>query len=501
MSTLADKPIPVLYGQWAPDRAMSGERIVYDAKNVLPGPDGFMPLRAIVTNTGALTERCRGAATFRKRTTVRTLIAGDRQKLYKFNAASMNFDDISDAVYTTQAGVGFWDFCQFGDLAIMTNLADPVKKYNIVTAPATVSSLGGTPPQAMFCKTIGPHVMLAHLENKENYVHWSAVDNAEGWTAGTNLSDEQEIKEGGRIMNLMGGIGDVGYAFQERSVKSLTKTPGSPLIFQIEIADPDRGCAAFRGGKQTGNTFFYLAHDGFMRFVGGESTPIAFERVENWFYDNAMGSQLSRVVCGIDPRKKIVMWSFVSTANAAADVDAGFGDRVLIHNWAIDRWAWAELDISAFVDLVDTPYTLDTINSFGNLDVITPSFDSAFWNGDNIATQLGVFSTDFKLGAFAGAPLEAIIELKNIHIFAPKRQFFRSAWPISDASELQIAVAPVEDYSAAHSFGTYMEKESTGEIPIDSSARAHSLRQKILAGDTWTHTKGVMVDADPDGWA
>lgn len=486
------------FNQWMPDQAFWSEDVVSDAKNVLPDVDGFRPLKSYVATSGALVERCRGAATFRKRDNVRTLIAGDRESLYKYNQGSTNFDDISDATYTTEGGTGFWDFCQFGDLAIMTNLADPVKKYDIVAAPATVSNLGGAPPQARFCKVVGPHVVLAHLDGEEDSVHWSSVNSAEGWTIGTNLSDKQQLREGGRIMGLLGDIGDVGYLFQERSIKSMMKVPGSPLIFQIEIADPDRGSAAFRGMRQIGSAAFYLAHDGFMLFQNGQSTPIATERVERWFYDNALNAQISRVVCGIDPRQKLVMWSFISTEYGQSDIDAGFGDKILLYNWVLKRWARADLEVSAFVDVVNTPYTLDTIDSFGDLDSLPFSLDSPFWNGDNIATQLGVFGTDFKLGNLTGANMEALIEMKNVHLFPPGRQYVRGAWPVCDSPDVQIAIAGIEDLDTAPSYGSYVGKETTGYIPLDSSSRLHSLRMKIPSS-TWSHAEGMFLDCDMDG--
>lgn len=462
-----------------------------DAKNVIPGPLGFSPIKSYsAASTAFDTARIRGAKTFRHSNATLATIAGSKTLLKKYVAA--DWTDISDATYTTDDEFGFWSMCQYGTLAIMTNLNDPVKKYDIATAPATVSSLGGSPPQAMHCMTVKDTLVLANLDGFPGRVQWSDLFDAEDWSTG--ISDYQDLPDGGRIMSVVGG--EVGYLFQERMIRAMQFVPGASIAYQIDPVDEDRGSAAYRGIVPVGRGGYYLAHDGFFFFNRGVSTPIGTDKIDNWFMDTASQALVTRTIAGLDPKKKLIFWAFISNENVDASVATAFCDKLLIYHWPSKRFAWAAIRVSAFVDIAQPGLTLDEL---GDIDSLPLSMDSITYNADSISSTLGLFGDDFKLGYLSGSNMEAVFEIERLELFPPMRQYVSGFWPITDATDVQIKVSPKESINHVESYGDYVSQEDSGFIPADSSARMHDVRMKIPAGEEWTHARGLFVDAVEDG--
>lgn len=472
---------------------MWGENALYNAKNVIPSRLGFRPLRGYSALSAAMgSARARGAKSFRRDNSTLTTIAGNKTGLFKF-APDKTWTDISDAAYSLDDDQ-FWSMTQFGTLAIMTSLAHNPKKYDIVTAPATVSDLGGSPPKARHVITVNDNVCFGGLDGFPARIQWSDANNAENYSSGD--ADYQDFPEGGRVMSGMGG--KIGYWFQERMIRAMNYAPGSAEIYQIQPVDESRGSATYRGLISVGNTGFYLAHDGFFRFFNGQSSPIGADKVDDWFYSNALAQYVSRTVAGIDPKKKLVFWAFISTENASATAEVAMCDKILIHHWPTGRWAWAQISVSTFLDLVYPPGT--TLDDIADIDAMTDtSLDALDLNADSISSAMAIFSDDYKMGFLSGSNLEALFEYERLQFFAPSRQYFVGLSPVVDGASLQASVAGRESYEQSASFGDYQTQESNGFIPIDSSAKMHDLRLKIPAGTNWTHSRGIFADVQPDG--
>lgn len=481
------------FDEWTPDQVIWNNKALINAKNVVPSTVGYLPLKSYVALSSAFdTARVRGSKTFRSSDSTLTTIAGSKTKLKKYNAATLGWTDISDAAYATNPEFGFWSFCQYGTLAVMTNLANPIKKYDISTAPATVSSLLGTPPQAMHVMTVKDNLVAANLSGLPARCQWADTFQPEAWSSG--VADYQDFPDGGRIMSVMGG--EVGYLFQERSIRAMQFTPGAPTVFQFDPVDQDRGSAAYQGLLAVGSQGFYLAHDGFFKFNAGQSIPVGSQKIDDWFRSNALSAYIARTVAGIDPKKKLIFWAFISTENTDATADVAFCDKLLILHWPTGRFAWAAIRVSSFVDIAQLGITLDTM---GNIDTLPLPMDSLAYNSDSISSQLGIFTDDFTLGFLSGLNMQATFEFERLEFFPPMRQYVRGFWPIIDGPGIQVAVAPRETIASAESFGSFQTQGSGGFIPADSSARMHDVKVNVPASTVWTHARGMFVDVIPDG--
>lgn len=487
------------FGPWLPDRAHHNQKMMGVAFNVLPTIDGYRPMKDFTEHTNALGSRCRGAGVFRRDDGSLTTIAGDVDTLYKLTGTT--WGDISDATYTSNPDNGVWKFTQFGELAIMTNYADVIKKYDIATAPATVSSLGGSPPKARHIATVRDQVWIGDLANLPNGVAWSGIGDAEEWTPGTNSSDQQELFEGGRVMNLVGG--DVAYIFQERMIRRGVFTPGAPTVYDIQPIDFDRGCLAIRGMVKIGSNIFFYAHDGFFVFSGGQTRPIATEKVLRWFYENADTSFTSRLVAGADPRSQLVFFSFISKDNTGEITSNLISDKCLVYHWPTDRWACVEIDVEAFADYVTVSTGLDSLDSISSsIDALAISLDSLVWNADNISSLLALFSRDHKMGFLEGSNKEALFEIYNVQMFSPRRQLIRGVTPYVDSDgSVYVKYRPkekIQDKSAMWLPETATE-DATGHSKDESSARMHDIGIRIPAGEDWNHAQGMFIHAHAEG--
>ena len=97
-----------------------------------------------------------------------------------------------------------WKFALYGTLLIATNVVDGPQKFDLTTS-ANFEVLGGSPPAARYIDIVREFVFLGAIANNEKRVQWSAIGDAEGWTAGTNESDYQDFPNGGPVRGIIGG--------------------------------------------------------------------------------------------------------------------------------------------------------------------------------------------------------------------------------------------------------------------------------------------------------
>jgi hypothetical protein len=467
------------------------------AKNILPDLKGYLPIKSLEPISSAFDSRVRGAHSFRSNDGTTDTLAGTLADLYRYDNAANTWTSIKDTTYGGNAGSTFWSMAQFGDNAIMTNGFDPVKTWDTGTTPATVSTLGGSPPKAKIVFTVKDHLVLANLENNNSSVHWSAVNDSTGWTTGTDLSDSQTFPDGGPVMTCFGG--EYGTVFQQTMIRRMVYAPGSPEIFQISVLDANRGSIAYRGAVQLGPIIFYLSNDGFYMLQGNDSIPIGYGKVNSWFFDNVSTGYTSRTVAGIDLKRHHVWWSFISNDNSSPDVDAGACDKALIYNWVTREWTYADIDISAYLDVVVDVLTLEDLDSAGDIDSLTVSLDSGAWNSEGISSDMSAFNGSFKFGYFTGPNMEATLQYDNVQLYAPERQLIRHIVPYIDSADTKSRLRSRESIYAAGTWGSFSSVEANGECPHHTSARMHDFEIVVPSASDWTHAIDFFVDSIPDG--
>ena len=484
------------FGKWQPDATFYNQQALVTASGVLPSADGYRPYPSLSPFTDALPARVRGAIMVRGGDGTLAVFAGTAATLQKYNKSSTGWDDISDTTYSNDPD-SYWSMAQFGTKVLMTNGIDSLREYDFTTSPSTASIVSGSPPVATGIIVVKDHVVLLGLDGEENALQWSAINDYTGWTIGTNLCDKQVFPDGGRIIGGVGG--EYGVIFQERKIRLMRQAPGSPEIFQFEDLETSRGCAAPRSIVPVGGSVFFLANDGFYVVTGNAARAISDEVVWRWFQDNAYSSMISRVVGGVSYQRKLVKWAFISNDASSSDIENYVSDRILIYHWPTGRWSYSNERATSFVDANIGHITLEELDSYGTLDSLPYSLDSAAYNTDELQSILWAFDENHKMGAFDGSNQEAVFEMKNVHVAMPHRALIRGVMPVTDASGAEVAVSARERIADAESYNSYVAIEANGWSPQHVSGRVHSVKVRIPSGETWTKAIGMHVDAIQDG--
>ncbi len=181
------------FGEYLPDLPDLANPGATVAKNVIPHANSYLPLKALSTNSDALTAFCRGAYAATDKALVVYNFAGDATKLYSL--ASQTHSDVSSTTYTTAAGEN-WSFVKWGEKIIATNFTD-VPEITTLGA-ANFTNLGGSPPRARHVGIVRDFVVFGYLKESgtvyPNRVRWSGIGDETAWAvSATTQSDFQDI--------------------------------------------------------------------------------------------------------------------------------------------------------------------------------------------------------------------------------------------------------------------------------------------------------------------
>ena len=93
---------------------------------------------------------------------------------------------------------------------------------------------------------------------------------------------------------------------------------GSPLVFEFDKVQLQRGCKISGSVASIGRNVFYLSDDGFYVFDGQSSKPIGAEKINRFFLKRVSVKQLCSYECCVDPSRQIVVWSYPSVDSGMA---------------------------------------------------------------------------------------------------------------------------------------------------------------------------------------
>ena len=469
------------FGPWRPDAAVPNTPVCLEARNVVPSVRGFLPLQGPVSSAAALPLECRGAVTVRLDAGEVKSYAGTTEDLYALqNDVSWTNISKSAAAYTT-SGTQRWQFETFGDLLIATNFVDPPQKLDVTTS-GNFADLGGSPPKARYIAVVRDFLVLGCIENSERRIQWSAINNAEGWTPGTDSSDIQDFPAGGPVRGLIGG--ETGYVWLADKAFRMVFVPGSDFIFQFDEIEGGRGIKSPYSLVKWGNEAFYLGTDGFYRFNlgSGASQQIGTGKWARFFEADRRAGTDFEVLGGVSPNNRAIVWAYVSRENQGT-----IPNRLLIYDWVLDEATYADIDAEAIADWLTQGYTLDTINSFGTLDELPYSLDSPFWQGGQ--GLVGIFNANHVLTHLQGDAMEARIVTNDG--YAPARVLVQGTRPHFDAESMTVEIAAREGDGDTVSYSQAESREDTGEVPAHVSGRYVRARITIPAAENWTRGSGI----------
>jgi len=477
-------------GEWMPDQPALGNPGSTIAENCYPSPRGYRPFGGLVNISDAIDATPKGATSFTSDDGTSKVYSGNATKVYSMETGTVE-DRSKAGGYTSSAT--FWDFAQFGDQCIATNFADSPQQITMSAASGTNFADLTTDFKARTVATVRDFVMFGNTYdstdgNVPNRLRWSSITDHTDYTiSATTQSDFQDTPGGGVIQRVFGG--EYATILFENSIYRGNYV-GSPNVWDFDQIEPEIGLWSIGAAAQHGSMVYLLDGSGFYAFDGNQVQPIGNERVDNWFWNEFDASYPERLSCAIDHDNKCVCWSFPSQIN-----NSGKPNRILMFNFEINRWSYAEIDHDIILPYLTSNFTLETLDSFqSDVDLIDMSVDSRMlFEG---ARLLGIMDQNI-LTSNQGAPLTAKVESKEMQPTQGRRTYMSEVWPINDGGTTTIQIGSRDRQQDTYAWSGAVAVNSTGFAPVDVEGRYMRVRMNI-SGE-WSDSQGADATVKPRG--
>lgn len=487
----------ISFGEWLPDQPALNNAGATEAKNVVAAMQGYRCFRQLSALSGAATNKIRGMFAGKDDDGNAALYVGDSAKLYKMNASTSALTDLSKVGGYSSAAGKAWRFAQFGEAIIATNFSDAMQT-NTVASGSAFADLTGTPPRAHFITVVRDQVMVANTHdstdgNKPYRIWWSGINDHTSWTPGTALSDYQDVADAGNCTGLVGG--EYGIALFEKSIVRLSFV-GAPLIYQVDKLTNDRGCAVPGSVASVGPSMvFFLSDDGFYLLRGNEVVPIGAQKINRWFLDRFQSASRDNVVSGVDPINQNVIWAYPSLNSGD-----GENDEILIYNYHLNRWSYAEQATTAIGQLFTAGYTLEQLDNITtNIDTLPASLDDTIYQG---GTFFFAGAKDKKVQGFTGDCLNATVETGEFSPAPGRRALVNNVLPYTSSKSGQSPTITAAIGSRSRqidqpTYGSASSINADGYCPVRSSGAYHRVR--VSTSGDYDLLQGVDVDLQQSG--
>jgi hypothetical protein len=388
-------------------------------------------------------------------------------------------------------------FTQFGNYIIASNGVDAPQYYLMGTSSSfeDLSTIGtsGTVPTFKVSGIIRDFLVTGNHVGATNRIQWSGINDITTWAAGTKQSDLQDLPgSGGQIVHITSG--EIGYVFRQNQIIRMDYVGGA-TVFRLSVISPNRGAVYGRTVCQDNRRVFFYADDGFFEVNGDEVTAIGAEKV-NRFFDLDLNKAFSdRIVAATDPFNQLAIWLYPSSADTSNTT--GICDKVLIYNYATQKWSTANANASTIFSQFVGAYTVELMDIISeNLDNINISLDTDFWNGGQLL--LGAIDSDYKAAIFSGTENEGEIETTELELFPGTRSSIIGVRPIVDATAT-VTLKTRDRLADIATESTSSSMNSTGINPVRQSGRYVKVNVKIPSGGAWKDAQGIDIVASRSG--
>ena len=466
----------IVFGEWLPDQpGVTGA--VMEAVNCFPVTNGYAPLREAADYSDASGETLL-VAFAGKYAGASALFAASATSIYKFDSSDASLD----AVKTSYSSVEAWDVTQFGSKLIMANGSNVLQTWDL-GGSTTVSDLSASAPTAKYVTVVRDFVVAANVGGEESRVYWSDINDETDWTPSTaSQSDSQLIPDGGDVTGIAGG--EYGLIFLERAVYRMSYS-GSPYFFQFDAISRTLGCISNGSIAQFGGLTYFLSDDGFYVCDGQTVKNIGLEKVNRWFFENAIPDPLINAVSStVDPVRKLVIWNFKNT----------FGGRyLLIYSIDLGKWSYGTTDIYNLSYGYTPSATLEQVDNYNtSIDALDIPLDSRLWAGGQLLA-MGV--REQKIVVISGAIKSAYVVSGDIDI---GRSVITLAKPIVDNGSATVAVASRDLLNETIEFGTAVSADAENRCSLRSNGDYHRIKV-TPTGSNWKTLVGVDVEIVKQG--
>ena len=477
------------WAEFAPDLSDYTLSATDGTKNVWPIADSYAPLPAWgqLASAALSTTGPKGGFTARKADSTSSIFGGTATTLERFNASTLDFDDVTRTSGGDYAGSGDWDFTQFGALVIAVNGTDATQSFNVDSA-SNFAALSNA-PIGSYVESVGGHVFIGKLSTNSRAVQWSGYEDATFWTAGQRGSDIQPLPNGGEIKGLIGFEKGL-VVFQEDKIRFAEYT-GGQWIFNFNVIHENIGCYAPWSVVGVRNTFFWYDVGGF--YQGLDAQPIGSNKINKFIEDNVTSSNRKAMRGTVDPVRKIVSWTMLLADNTYFRIG---------YNWITGKWAPVYDDIAFPFFAIPTGVTFDTWDDYSStFDALPYTFNSDVWVGDEIPLMAG-FDADGNFGYFNGPNLEATLETADVNLTPGYFTNVGFVRPVDDVTPTDghLQVGTRQYPGGAITWSDDIEADTNmARFRVNKRGFTHRIRRVIDAGATWNNSRGIIPYARTAG--
>ena len=467
----------ILFGEWLPDQpGVTGA--VTDAKNCYPVANGYAPIKSEADYSDAAGANL--LITFAgKFGGVSSLFAASTTQIYKFDSNDASLDAATTTGYTAVEG---WDVTQFGAKMILANGQDKLQAWTL-NSSTNFADLSADAPIAKFVTVVRDFVVAANDGTDTSKVYWSDLNDETDWTPGTaSQADNQILPDGGDITGLAGG--EYGLVFLERAIYRMSYA-GSPFFFQFDAISRSLGCISNGSITQYGNLTYFLADDGFYVCDGQSTKNIGTEKVNRWFFSNAIPGEIpTGMSATVDPLNKLVIWKFNGTFG---------GKYLLMFSIDLNKWSYADTTATSIAYVLTPSATLEQVDNYNSsIDALDLPLDSRVFAGGQLLFA-GVSGQ--KIISFSGQPKTAIITTGDIDV---GRSTVMLSKPIVDGGSGSVAISSRDNLAEQVEFGSNVAADAENRVSLRSNGEYHRLRL-TPTGSNWQTAVGLEFDVVKQG--
>lgn len=499
----------VAFREWLPDLPPIANPGLVKATNVLPEAGGYRPLPSLVSaGHTPLPLRPRGAISGLDTSAAAFLIAGTETKLYRMGLSSVtDVSRVSGGNYAAAASAQ-WHFEQFRNQVIAVNPNDDIQVLTL--SSGVFSQLSAAAPRARYIGYIGPILVVAHLTNdpvlggaRQNGYRSPAFGNPASWPDPTNPASGATAAQailseisgnGGRINAIVSGA-EVGAFMQENGI-ARAEYVGGDVVLQVDSVKKTKGLLAPRAFAPFERQVLYLSEDGWQLFDYTSSKPVGDQKVNRTFLADYDSQYPDRVSSVLHPDLPIIVVAYPGQGNMG-----GAPNKLLMYNYAINRWASGDQALEILIRILPFNVTLDDLT--GNLDTDYPTSFDDLVSGFG-AASLGAYTASFVPATFSGTSLPATLETGDQEHSPGRISRVRKIFPLVDGTSPTVQVSARNDRRTAESMvsfsGAYALNRE-GACPIghgSGKGRYHRYRVNVPAG--WTdYAVGLDVSGEQAG--
>lgn len=482
------------FGEWLPDQPEYLNPGANTANNVYFAAQSYKRFPSLVPySSNNMGKDSRGAGSFRDNSNTVFNFVGTNTDIYQLDGGSFT----SRKGSLTGTNTDFWTFTQFGNYVIASNGVDAPQYYLMGTSTnfANLSSIAtsGTVPTFRVSGVVRDFLVTGNHSTASNKIQWSGINDITTWAAGTKQSDSQELPgSGGEIVHITSG--EIAYVFRQNQIIRMDYVGGA-TVFRLSVISPNRGAVYGRTVCQDNRRVFFYADDGFFEVNGDQVISIGAEKV-NRFFDLDLNKAFSDRICAaVDPFNQLALWLYPSKNDTANTT--GICDKILIYNYATQKWSTADASASTIFSQFVGAYTVELMDIISeNLDNINIALDTDFWSGGQLL--LGAIDNDYKAAIFSGTENEGTIETRELELFPGHRSSITNIRPIVDATST-VTVKSRERLADNPTESSTSSMVASGDNPVRQSGRYFRFKITTPSGSVWTHAQGVDIKASRIG--